>query len=205
MPLILPPGPFDAYLFDCDGTVADSMPLHYVAWARALGEWNCYLSKELFYEWGGRPIVDIIASLNQAQGLAMPVEEVAVRKEGYYYEALPRLAAVPDVLEHINSSYGEIPFAIVSGSTRESVTASLKILNLLDKFETMVCAGDYTHSKPHPEPFLLAAQRLGVAPERCLVFEDTDMGIASATAAGMESVKVPQPAMQARSRDSTKN
>jgi beta-phosphoglucomutase-like phosphatase (HAD superfamily) len=195
MPLTLPPGPFDAYLFDCDGTVADSMPLHYVAWARALGEWNCNLSEKLFYEWGGRPIVDIIASLNQTHGLSMPVEEVAARKEGYYYEALPQLTAVPDVLEHINLSYGRIPFAIVSGSTRESVTASLKILNLLDKFETMVCAGDYARSKPHPEPFLLAAQRLGVAPEKCLVFEDTDMGIASATAAGMASVKVPQPAM----------
>jgi beta-phosphoglucomutase-like phosphatase (HAD superfamily) len=195
MPLILPPGPFDAYLFDCDGTVADSMPLHYVAWARALGEWGCEFPEELHYRWGGRPIADIIASLNQAHGLNMPVEEVAARKEGYYYEALPQLAAVPDVLEHINLSYGKIPFAVVSGSTRESVTASLKILNLLDKFDTMVCAGDYTHSKPHPEPFLIAAQRLGVAPERCLVFEDTDMGIASASAAGMASVKVPQPAM----------
>jgi len=81
----------------------------------------------------------------------------------------------------------------VSGSTRESVTASLTTLGILDRFETLVCAGDYERSKPDPQPFLIAAERLGVAPEDCLVFEDTDMGIQAATAAGMASVKVLQP------------
>jgi HAD superfamily hydrolase (TIGR01509 family) len=107
-----------------------------------------------------------------------------------YFENLPQLRAVPEVLEHIEASYGRIPFAVVSGSTRESVTASLTALHLLDKFETLVCAGDYVKSKPDPEPFLIAARRLGVAPEECLVFEDADMGIEAATAAGMASVKV---------------
>jgi len=100
---------------------------------------------------------------------------------------------VPEVLEHIESSHGQIPFAVVSGSTRDSVTSSLEVLGLLDKFETLVCAGDYERSKPDPEPFLIAAKRLGVSPEDCLVFEDTEMGIQAATAAGMASVKVLQP------------
>jgi HAD superfamily hydrolase (TIGR01509 family) len=82
---------------------------------------------------------------------------------------------------------------VVSGSTRDSVTSSLGVLGLLDKFETLVCAGDYTRSKPDPEPFLIAAKRLGVRPEDCLVFEDTEMGIQAATAAGMASVKILQP------------
>jgi HAD superfamily hydrolase (TIGR01509 family) len=73
------------------------------------------------------------------------------------------------------------------------VTASLRSLKLLDRFETLVCAGDYVKSKPDPEAFLLAALRLGVEPESCLVFEDTDMGIQAATAAGMAAVKVPPP------------
>jgi HAD superfamily hydrolase (TIGR01509 family) len=81
----------------------------------------------------------------------------------------------------------------VSGSTRESVTASLDALNILDRFDTLVCAGDYERSKPDPEAFLLAAARLGVPPENCLVFEDTEMGIQAATAAGMASVKIPPP------------
>jgi beta-phosphoglucomutase family hydrolase len=193
MKLKLPPGSFQAYLFDCDGTLADSMPLHYLAWKKALAEWGCDFDEKLFYAWGGMPVVEIISTLNRQRGLNMPVEAVSHRKENLYYELLPQLKAVPEVLEHVNDAHGRIPFAVVSGSTRESVTASLKLLNLLDRFDTMVCAGEYKKSKPDPEAFLLAAERLGVAPKTCLVFEDTEMGIQAAKAAGMASVKVPLP------------
>ena len=191
--LTLPDGPFKAYLFDCDGTIVDSMPLHYVAWKKALAEWNCEFPEDVFYSWGGMPVREIVATLNARNGLDMPVQELARRKEGLYYDSLPLLQAVPEVLEHIDLSHGKILFAVVSGSTRESVTKSLSILGILDKFDTLVCAGDYTKAKPDPEPFLIAAERLGVAPGDCLVFEDTDMGIQSATAAGMASVKILQP------------
>lgn len=191
--LSLPPGPFAAYLFDCDGTIADSMPLHYIAWKKALGEWNCEFDEKLFYAWGGTPIADIISTLNERYGLSMPVEVVSHRRETFYFELLPQLKAVPEVLEVIEAQQGRIPFAVVSGSTKESVTASLVALNLLDKFDAFVCAGDYAKSKPDPEAFLLAAAKLGVAPKHCLVFEDTEMGIRAATAAGMASVKVPPP------------
>jgi HAD superfamily hydrolase (TIGR01509 family) len=193
MKLTLPEGPFKAYLFDCDGTIVDSMPLHFVAWNKAVSEWKCEFPEKLFYAWGGMPVSEIIATLNQQQGLAMPVAEVAERKEALYFEMLHELKAVPEVLEHIHASHGQIPFAVVSGSARDSVTRSLETLGILDKFETLVCAGDYTKSKPDPEPFLMAAERLGVAPEHCLVFEDTEMGIQSAKAAGMGWVKVLQP------------
>jgi HAD superfamily hydrolase (TIGR01509 family) len=193
MKLKLPTGAFKAYLFDCDGTIADSMPLHYVAWKRVLAGWNCELSEELFYAWGGMPITEIIATLNQRHRLNMPVEKVARQKEDFYLEILPQLRAVPEVVEHIEASHGRIPFAVVSGSTREAVVASLDTLKLLDRFDTLVCAGDYQRSKPHPEAFLMAASKLGIAPESCLVFEDTEMGIQAATAAGMASVKVPPP------------
>jgi HAD superfamily hydrolase (TIGR01509 family) len=199
MKLKLPTGLFKAYLFDCDGTIADSMPLHYLAWKKALGEWNCEFEEKLFYEWGGMPVVEIISSLNKRDGLNMPVETVARRKEELYFELLPRLQAVPEVVEHIEAGHKKIPFAVVSGSTRESVTASLVALNLLERFDAMVCAGDYTKSKPDPEAFLLAAARLGVAPELCLVFEDTEMGIQAAKAAGMASIKVPPPWQRAKS------
>jgi HAD superfamily hydrolase (TIGR01509 family) len=193
MKLKLPDGAFDAYLFDCDGTIVDSMPLHYVAWKRALGEWNCEFAEELFYAWGGRPTDEIIATLNAEQGLRMPVENVARRKEEFYFAMLPELKAVPEVLEHIEAQHGRIPFAVVSGSARDSVTASLEMVKLMDRFETLVCAGEYTKSKPDPEAFLMAAARLGVEAGKCLVFEDTAMGIQAATAAGMASVKVPAP------------
>jgi beta-phosphoglucomutase family hydrolase len=193
MKLKLPHGSFEAYLFDCDGTIADSMPLHYLAWKQALGECNCEFAEKLFYAWGGKPIAEIVSTLNEKHGLNMSVEKVAHRKESLYYELLPQLKAVPEVLEHIEEKQGRIPFAVVSGSTRESVTASLATLKLLNRFDSLVCAGDYKKSKPDPEAFLLAAANLGVAPKSCLVFEDTDMGIQAATAAGMASVKVPPP------------
>ncbi|MFC0599350.1 HAD family hydrolase [Streptomyces palmae] len=192
MMLTPPPGDYRAYLFDCDGTVADSMPLHFTAWEQALSEWGCEFPEDLFYAWGGRPVADIIASLNERNGLDMPVAQVARRREELFQEMLPRLQAVPETLEHIEEAHGRLPFAVVSGSTRESVTASLRTIGLLDRFDTLVCAGDYGRPKPDPEGFLLAARLLGIAPEHCLVFEDTEMGIQAATAAGMNSVRIPQ-------------
>lgn len=191
MKLKLPEGTFRAYLFDCDGTIADSMPLHYNAWKAVLAEWNCVFDEELFYSWGGKPVRKIIADLNKIHGLEMPIGDVAARKEGLYLEQTPQLKAIPEVLEYIEVEHGRIPFAVVSGSTRDSVVGSLSALGLLDKFDTIVAAEDYKRSKPAPDGYLLAAERLGVAPADCLVFEDTEMGIEAATAAGMASVKVP--------------
>ena len=191
MKLQLPAGQFRAYFFDCDGTIADPMPLHYIAWKKALGEWGCAFDEELFYSWGGKPVDVIISTLNRMNGLKMPVEAVGLRKESLYYELLPQLKPIPEVLEQIEAEYGRIPFAVVSGSSRESVVSSLTVLKLLDKFDTIVAAEDYQNPKPAPDAFLLAAKNLGVAPRDCLVFEDTALGIQAATAAGMASVMVP--------------
>lgn len=193
MKLQIPAGTFRAYLFDCDGTIVDSMPLHYIAWKTALAEHGCVYEEKLFYAWGGRPIREIIRLLNEAQGLHMPVEEVAEKKEAIYLSLLPQLKAIPEVIEHIDAQHGRIPLAVVSGSRRDSVTGSLGALGLLDKFETLVCAEDYQRGKPAPDAFLLAAERLGIPASECLVFEDTELGIEAATAAGMASVKVPLP------------
>jgi beta-phosphoglucomutase family hydrolase len=191
MKLKLPEGDFRAYIFDCDGTIVDSMPLHYRAWKAALAEWNCEFPKDLFYSWGGKPVREIIAELNQMHGLNMPIDSLAARKEALYLAQLPSLKAIPEVVEHIHAQFGRIPFAVASGSRRDSVVGSLTAVGLLDKFKTIVSAGDYKHAKPAPDCFLLAAERLGAAPKDCLVFEDTQLGIQAATAAGMASVMVP--------------
>lgn len=192
MKLDLPAGDFHAYLFDCDGTVADSMPLHYQAWKRALAEWNCPFDKDLFYSWGGKPVSKIVADLNALHGLQMPVETVAVRKEALYHELLPQLKGIPAVVEQVQKAYGQKRLAIVSGGRRNSVAGALTVLGLLDKFDTLVCAEDYKHGKPAPDCFLIAAERLGVPPAQCLVFEDTQLGIDAASSAGMAHVRVPQ-------------
>ena len=92
MKLTIPPGPFEAYLFDCDGTIVDSMPLHYLAWSEILAEWGCVFDEDLFYSMGGMPVVEIVATLNRQHGLNMPVEAVARRKEELYYMHLPTAA-----------------------------------------------------------------------------------------------------------------
>ena len=193
MNLKLPPGEFGAYLFDCDGTIADSMPLHYVAWKKTLAENNCDFPETLFYEWGGMPTDKIVAQLNKMNGLNMSVEHVVTTKERRFYDLLPTLKVIPEVLEHIDDKHGRIPFAVVSGGTRESVSKTLTILGLLDRFPILVCADDYTRGKPDPQAYLMAAEQLGVAPARCLVFEDTELGIQAARAAGMQWVKIPAP------------
>ncbi len=195
MPLILPPGDFHAFLFDCDGTVVDSMPLHFLAWRQALGECGCTtFTEELFYGWGGLPAVVVIETLNREQNLHMPAALVAERKEDLYYDTPPPAPARPRgprarARRPRHASPSPSSPAPPANPSKPPSTA----LDLLDCFDTLVCAGDYTHGKPHPEPFLLAAERLGVAPAACLVFEDADPGIVAATAAGMASVKVPPP------------
>ncbi|MER7169342.1 HAD-IA family hydrolase [Micromonospora sp. NPDC000207] len=191
--LPLPTGEFQAYLFDCDGTIVDSMPQHFTAWQRSLAEWGCEFPEDLFLAWAGRPTADIIVDLNLRHGLAMPVAEVTARREALYQGLLPTAGGIPEVLAHIDDAHGRIPFAVVSGSVRESVVASLNALGILDRFDVLVCAGEYARPKPDPEPFLRAAELLGVPAHACLVFEDADLGIEAATAAGMASVRVPQP------------
>lgn len=193
MLLPVPDGEYQGYLFDCDGTITDSMPAHHLAWQAALAEWGCSFPEDLFYSWGGRPVADIVAELNERQGLRMPVHQVAERQEELFRAGLPSITGVPGVLEHIEDAYGRLPIGVVSGSTRLAVTASLEALGLLDRFAVLVCAGEYERPKPHPDAYLLGARLLGVDPARCLAFEDTELGLRAAAAAGMTTVRVPPP------------
>jgi len=189
--LPLPPGDFRAYLFDCDGTVADSMPVHWQAWSTAIAEQGGVFPEELFFAWGGMPLHTTVEMLNQRFGLSMPVAETVRRKEELYFELLPAVRPVACVLDHVYAQHGKIPFAIVSGSPRASIAKTLEFLGIADKFDTIVGAEDYRRGKPDPEPFLTASRRLNVPASQCLVFEDADAGIASAKAAGMAWVRVP--------------
>jgi len=193
-PLVLPPGDFKAYLFDLDGTIADSMPLHYLGWKQAVEEHGGEFPEDLFYAWAGTPLPRTVELLNERYGLSMPVMDVVHRKESLYLSRLPDLEPIESVVHHIHASHGSIPFAIVSGSPRTSIIGTLTQLGLIELFPVLIGAEDYTRGKPDPEPFLTAATRLDVAPADCLVFEDADTGIAAATAAGMQWVRVPAPA-----------
>jgi HAD superfamily hydrolase (TIGR01509 family) len=189
--LVLPEGEFAAYLFDLDGTVADSMPAHFVAWTAVVKKYGATFPEDLFYGWGGVPPLKVVKLLNEKFGYTMDPETVLADKEAQYIEGIDSVQPVASVLAHVVAKHGVIPLAIVSGSPRDTIEKTLKALDLTDKFDVIVGAEDYSKGKPDPEPFLTAAKLLGVAPETCLVFEDADAGIASAEAAGMKWVRVP--------------
>ena len=191
-PLSLPEGDFAAYLFDLDGTIADSMPLHLRSWQQAVAEFGGTFPEDMFYSLAGVPLPRTVELLNERFHTAMPVDATVHRKEQLYLELLPELQPIAEVLHHVHEQHGKIPLAIVSGSPRLSVHRTLTQLGIFHRFDLLIGGEDYTHGKPDPEPFLLAASRLHVAPERCLVFEDADAGIQAAEAAGMQWVRVPQ-------------
>jgi HAD superfamily hydrolase (TIGR01509 family) len=190
-PLTLPSGQFHAYLFDLDGTIADSMPLHYIAWSKAIAEHGGHFPEDLFYSMGGLPLIKVVEELNQKFDYAMDPATVVARKESLYLAMLDQLRPIVAVVALIHQCAGKIPFAIVSGSPRASIIKTLTALNLLDYFPVIVGSEDYLHGKPNPEPFLTAARLLSVPPSACLVFEDAQPGIEAAKAAGMQYVLVP--------------
>lgn len=192
-PLPLPAGNFRAYLFDLDGTVADTMPGHYRAWTAALAVHGAELPEALFYHWGGVPPLRVAEMLNERFGYSLDPAALMADKEARFLAGVGDIQPVASVLAHVVEANGRIPLAIVSGSPRANVEQTLATLGLADRFTITVCAEDYTKGKPHPEPFLKAAALLGVSPADCLVFEDADAGIAAAEAAGMQWVRVPAP------------
>ena len=190
--LAIPPGDFHAYLFDLDGTVADTMSLHLVSWQQAVREFGGTFPDELFWAWGGIPLPRTVEMLNERFGYTLSPPEVVHRKEQLYLTMLDQVKPIVSVLAHVHDAKARgLKTAIVSGSPRLSIERTLQVLGLDQTFDTEVGAEDYTHGKPDPEPFLIAAKRLDVDPQHCLVFEDADAGIRSAEAAGMPWVRVP--------------
>ncbi|WP_437595552.1 HAD family hydrolase [Sorangium sp. So ce590] len=199
--LVFPSGSFAAYLFDCDGTIADSMPVHHRAWLEALAPHGCELTSEDFYGWAGMPTDQIVDLLNRKYGLRMPLAEISAAKEEAYYRLMPTVRGVPEVVSALRDAPPRTKRAVVSGSPRASVEKTLEFLGLRGYIDVVVAAEDYARGKPAPDPFLEAAKRLGVEPAQCLVFEDAVLGIESARAAGMQWVLVDPRALRAERPD----
>jgi beta-phosphoglucomutase-like phosphatase (HAD superfamily) len=181
---------FKAFLFDFDGTVADTMPLHLKAWNEALGVYGLTLSIEQHQQWAGRPTRQILAMLSQIHGRDLPYDEFAVAKESSYFKDISTIQGIVPVVDIVRASFGKLPMAVVSGSRRKPIQATMQHLGLAQYFSEIVSSEDYVNGKPAPDCFLIAATRLGVPPEDCLVFEDATLGIDAARAAGMSCLRV---------------
>lgn len=177
-------------IFDLDGTLVDSMPLHVAAWCKTAPEFGLSVDGAWIYQYGGVPSRKIAAILGEAQGVAIDCDAVAQRKTAYYVEMIGRAVPFPAMLQLVQSMAGLLPMAIGTGSLRSNAEIILKQSGLGEYIKTVVAADDVTEHKPQPHTFLLAAQRIGVPPELCLVFEDTQIGRQAAHAAGMKCVMV---------------
>jgi HAD superfamily hydrolase (TIGR01509 family) len=190
----LPAATFAGYIFDVDGTLADTMPLHYRAWRRILQERGMDLSEDLLYELGGKPTLQIFEFLKDTRGLeVVDARAAAELKEQYFLEFLKEVRPIDEVVEIAKQAYGKVPMAVATGGLRKYVEITLDTLGIRYLFATLVCVEDYARAKPFPDPFLEAARRLNLEPQQCLVFEDSPLGIEAAQAAGMQYVVVPRP------------
>ncbi len=191
MQIHIPTGDFQGFIFDCDGTLADTMPMHYQAWMRVLARHGVDFSEHEFYHLGGTRTPTVVEILNARYGKHMVVEQVVQEKEIIFKNLLPGVKPLQVVVDFARDRFGVHPMAVASGGLRHLVIDTLKILDILHMFPVIVAAEDVVHGKPAPDMFLLAAERMGVPPEKCLVFEDAPPGIQAARAAGMSCVVVP--------------
>ena len=180
----------DGLIFDCDGTLADTMPAHYLSWQDTLAPYGLLFPEARFWALGGWTAQAIVAQLAEEQGVDLDPARVAQEKDRSYARFLPEVRPIPAVVEVARRHRGRLPMAVATGGSRAFCHEILRRIEILDWFDAVVCAEDVPTCKPEPEIFLEAARLLGVDPTRCRVYEDTDPGIEAARRAGMSWVDV---------------
>ena len=195
MKLDIPAGPFAGYIFDLDGTLIDTMPLHYRAWDEALRRTGLttHLDENLFYSLGGVPTVEVAEILGRHYGLRLDPERVMHEKETLYLSLIPLVTLIKPVAAFARRIAVTHPRAIATGGRPNIALPALEAAGLRSIFDIVVTPDDVPlgRGKPAPDMFLLAAKKMGVPPESVLVFEDAEPGIIGAKAAGMQVVRVP--------------
>ena len=179
-------------IFDCDGTLADTMPLHWKAWQSVTSRYQLHFPEERFYALGGVPSRDILKMLSAEQGKEIDPIAVAFEKEEAYLPMIKEVGPVHIVVEVARENFGKIPMAVASGGNRHIIPEVLKHLGILHFFQAVVTSEDVTRQKPAPDIFLEAARRINVPPRFCRAYEDTDIGREAIRAAGMVAVDVRQ-------------
>jgi beta-phosphoglucomutase family hydrolase len=177
-------------IFDCDGTLADTMPWHYEAWVTILERYDLEMSEDRFYALGGWPTKRVAQLLIGESGRAIDVEQLSREKEELFEQMLPRITAIEPVAETVWQNRGKLPMAVATGAILPICERILLQIGLHDCFDAIVSSECVEHHKPAPDIFLEAARRLGVDPVHCRVYEDTDPGIEAARRAGMQYVDV---------------
>ncbi len=179
-----------ALIFDCDGTLADTMPLHWRAWQTVAQRYGIHFPEDRFYALGGVPSRDILQMLNAEQNLRLDPVAASKEKEAAYMPFLPEIREIEPVVRIVRANAGKLPMAVASGGHQANIIEVLEHLGLRQYFQAVVTSEHVQRQKPAPDIFLEAARRLGVPPQYCRAYEDTDLGLQAIRAAGMEAVDV---------------
>ncbi len=182
--------PIQGLIFDCDGTLADTMPLHWRAWRAVAQRHSFQFTEDRFYSLAGIPSRDILKVLSLEQGLRLDHFAVAKEKEAEYLPLIAQVEPINAVVAIAREQRGRLPLAVASGGTRRIIEQVLEHLEIRPLFDAIVTSEDVQRQKPAPDIFLESARRLGVPPERCRAYEDSELGLQAIRAAGMEAVDV---------------
>jgi len=177
-------------IFDCDGTLADTMPLHWQAWQMITSRHGVVFPEARFYALGGVPSRHILQMLREEQRLAIDPIAVSREKEEEYLKLMAQIGPIHEVVEIAKDHAGKLPMAVASGGTKPVIEKVLRHLNIRALFAAVVTSEDVVHQKPSPDIFLEAARRLQVPPKQCRAYEDTDIGLTAIRAAAMDAVDV---------------
>ncbi|MEJ2506569.1 MAG: HAD family phosphatase [Ignavibacteriaceae bacterium] len=179
-----------ALIFDCDGTLVDSMPLHMKSWEKALKFFNVRFDYDYLFSLKGMKELEIIKSYNKKFGTNLNPEETISKKYNIYFKNINSVKPIEPIVKIATEYFGKFPLAVVSGSVRDIVRKELEVIGIFHLFNTILTANDPFKPKPAPDIFYEAAKRLNVSPENCLVFEDGDPGLEAAVKAGMKMIDV---------------
>jgi len=177
-------------IFDCDGTLADTMPLHWRAWQTVTSRYGINFPEDRFYALGGVPSREILQMLREEQKLVLDPLLVAKEKEEEYLKLMAQVGPIHEVVLIARDHAGKLPMAVASGGTRQDIQKVLHHLAIYDLFRALVTSEDVRRQKPAPDIFLEAARRIGVEPRFCRAYEDTDLGMEAIRAADMDAVDV---------------
>ena len=179
-----------ALIFDCDGTLVDSMPLHMKSWEKAFKFFNIRFDYDYLFSLKGMKELEIIKSYNKKFGTNLNPEETVNKKHNIYFKNINSVKPIEPIVKIATEYFGKFPLAVVSGSVRDIVRKELEVIGIFHLFNTILTANDPFKPKPAPDIFYEAAKRLNVSPENCLVFEDDDPGLEAAVKAGMKMIDV---------------
>jgi beta-phosphoglucomutase family hydrolase len=174
-----------ALIFDLDGTLANSLPIHMECWEAVCAKFDYHFSREMMLEKTGMPTIKFAEYVKEQSGCGYQPEEISKMKQAEFFKRIEQITLFDPVFALVLKYHKKLPMSIGTGGSRKSVELMLDWLGIRDYFDFVVTSTDVTRYKPEPDTFLECARRMNVDPQYCQVFEDGDMGIRAARAAGM--------------------